>query len=153
MEILIPIKIQKTKTCHRKHPGLTILTHGSLWAPRVVLNTSPLSYANYVQGSGTTTLTFASLIAQEVYQPSLDVTSIDLNGGTIADINSNTASISLSYAIANNTTLVDLTNIRLDSKNPILSSYTVSDTNNLAPVATASVGDGDVVTYYFNSDN
>ena len=120
--------------------------------PRVVLNTSPLSYANYVQGSGTTTLTFASLIAQEVYQPSLDVTSIDLNGGTIADINSNTASISLSYAIANNTTLVDLTNIRLDSKNPILSSYTVSDTNNLAPVATASVGDGDVVTYYFNSD-
>ncbi len=120
--------------------------------PRVVLNTSPLSYANYVQGSGTTTLTFASLIAQEVYQPSLDVTSIDFNGGTIADINSNTASISLSYAIANNTTLADLTNIRLDSKNPILSSYTVSDTNNLAPVATASVGDGDVVTYYFNSD-
>jgi len=120
--------------------------------PRVVLNTTPVTYANYHEGTGTATITFSATVAQEILQLALDVTALELNGGTITDLATNTASLTLAYVTSNSKNLDDLKNIKLDSKNPVLSNFTVTENNNLAPGATTSVKDGDQVTYGFQSD-
>ena len=120
--------------------------------PRVVLNTTPVTYANYHEGTGTATITFSATVAQEILQLALDVTALELNGGTITDLATNTASLTLAYVTSNSKNLDDLKNIKLDSKNPVLSNFTVTENNNLTPGATTSVKDGDQVTYGFQSD-
>ncbi len=120
--------------------------------PRLLLNTTPDSYVYYFDGSGTTTLTFNGIVEQEVSSSDLNITALELNGGTIVDSSSNTASLTLAYVTSNTTNLADSKDIVLDAKNPTLSNYALSDNNNLAPIATSAVNDGDVATFSFESD-
>jgi gliding motility-associated-like protein len=124
-------------------------TNGS---PRLLLNTTPATYAYYVDGSGTAALTFTSLVNEEAETDDLNISTLELNGGTILDASSNTASLTLTYVTSNSTNLSDNKDIVLDAKNPVLSNYTLSDNNNLAPIQTTSVNDGDIATYGFESD-
>ena len=118
-------------------------------SPRLLLNTSPASYVYYFDGSGTTTLTFNSTVNEEVSSTDLNINDLELNGGTIVDSSSNTASLTLAYVTSN---LADSKDIVLDAKNPTLSNYALSDNNNLAPIATSAVNDGDEATFSFESD-
>jgi len=120
--------------------------------PRLLLDTSPASYVYYFDGSGTTTLTFKSTVDEEVRSTDLNINDFELNGGTIVDSSSNTASLTLAYVISNLTNLFDNKNIALDAKNPTFSNYALSDDNNLAPIATFAVNDGDEATFSFESD-
>ncbi len=120
--------------------------------PRLLLNTTPDSYVYYFDGSGTTTLTFNGIVEQEVSSSDLNITALELNGGTIVDSSSSTASLTLAYVTSNTTNLADSKDIVLDAKNPTLSNYALSDNNNLAPIATSAVNDGDVATFSFESD-
>ena len=120
--------------------------------PRVVLNTTPVSYADFSYGSGTTTLTFTNPVAQEVKTSDLNVTALDLNEGTITDGSSNTASLTLTYITSNSKNVSDTNNIKIDAKNPVLSNFAAIHNNNLAPIGTYTVKDGDQVTYRFQSD-
>ena len=124
-------------------------TNGS---PRLLLNTTPATYAYYVDGSGTATLTFKDLVNEEADANPLNVIALELNGGTIVDLASNTASLTLDYVTSNSTNLSDLKNIVIDAKNPRISNYSLSDNNNLAPIPTTSVNDGDIATFGFQSD-
>jgi hypothetical protein len=72
--------------------------------------------------------------------------------GTIVDSASNTASLTLDYVTSNSTNLSDSKDIVVDAKNPRISNYTLSDNNNLAPIPTTSVNDGDIATFGFQSD-
>ena len=121
-------------------------------SPRLLLDTTPASYVYYFDGSGTTQLTFNGTVEQEVISSDLNVSDLELNGGTIVDSSSNTASLTLAYVTSNTTNLADSKDIVLDAKNPTLSNYTLSDNNNLAPIATSAVNDGDVATFSFESD-
>ena len=120
--------------------------------PRLLLNTTPATYVYYLDGSGTATLTFTSLVNEEAETDDLNISTLELNGGTILDASSNTASLTLTYVTSNSTNLSDNKDIVLDAKNPVLSNYTLSDNNNLAPIQTTSVNDGDIATYGFESD-
>ena len=120
-------------------------TNGS---PRLLLNTTPASYVYYHEGSGTATLTFVSLVNEEVVASPLNVSALELNGGTIKDVASNTASLT----IPSGSNLIDSKSIELDAKNPITSNYSLSDNNNLAPIPSLSVNDGDIATIGFQSD-
>jgi len=124
-------------------------TNGS---PRLLLNTTPASYVYYIDGSGTATLTFGSLVFEEVKADDLNISAFELNGGTIVDLASNTASLTLDYVTSNSTNLSDLKDIVIDAKNPTISNYSLSDNNNLAPISTTSVNDGDIATFGFQSD-
>ena len=46
----------------------------------------------------------------------------------------------------------DLKNIAINAINPTISNFTLSDNNNLAPVLSYSVNDGDIATIGFQSD-
>ncbi|MGC6413756.1 MAG: Ig-like domain-containing protein, partial [Bacteroidia bacterium] len=120
--------------------------------PRLLLDTSPASYVYYFDGSRTTTLTFKSTVDEEVRSTDLNINDLELNGGTIVDSSSNTASLTLAYVTSNTTNLTDNKDIVLDAKNPTLSNYALSDNNNLAPIATFAVNDGDEATFSFESD-
>ena len=78
----------------------------------------------------------------------LNVSALELNGGTILDASSNTASLTLPIG----TNLADSKSIELDAKNPTISNHSLSDNNNLAPIPTTSVNDGDIATFGFQSD-
>ena len=116
--------------------------------PRLLLNTTPATYAYYVDGSGTATLTFKDLVNEEADADPLNVSALELNGGTILDASSNTASLT----IPSGSNLADSKSIVVDAKNPIISNYSLSDNNNLAPIPTTSVNDGDIATFGFQSD-
>ena len=116
--------------------------------PRLLLNTTPATYAYYVDGSGTATLTFKDLVNEEAEADPLNVSALELNGGTILDASSNTASLT----IPSGSNLADSKSIVVDAKNPIISNYSLSDNNNLAPIPTTSVNDGDIATFGFQSD-
>ena len=120
-------------------------TNGS---PRLLLNTTPATYVDYYDGSGTSALTFVSLVNEEVEANPLNVSALELNGGTILDASSNTASLTLPIG----TNLADSKSIELDAKNPEISNYSLSDNNNLAPIPSTSVNDGDIATFGFQSD-
>ena len=122
-------------------------TNGS---PRLLLNTTPATYAYYVDGSGTATLTFKDLVNEEADADPLNVSALELNGGTIVDLGSNTASLTLDYVTSNSTNLSDLKNIVIDAKNPRISNYSLSDNNNLAPIPTTSVMMGTLQLLVFN---
>lgn len=124
-------------------------TNGS---PRLLLNTTPASYVYYLDGSGTATLTFENLVNEEVKADDLNISAFELNGGTIVDLASNTASLTLDYVTSNSTNLSDLKNIVIDAKNPTISNYSLSNNNNLAPIPTTSVNDGNIATFGFQSD-
>ena len=130
--------------------SVTVNTSGG--SPRLLLNTTPASYVYFDDGSGTTQLTFKGTVDQEVYSSDLNISALELNGGTIVDSSSNTASLTLSYVTSNSTNLADIKDIVLDAKNPTLSNYALSDNNNLATIATSAVNDGDVATFSFESD-
>ena len=130
--------------------SVTVNTSGG--SPRLLLDTTPASYVYFDDGSGTTQLTFNGTVDQEVYSSDLNISALELNGGTIVDSSSNTASLTLSYVTSNSTNLADSKDIVLDAKNPTLSNYALSDNNNLAPIATSAVNDGDVATFSFESD-
>ncbi|MDA8948874.1 FG-GAP-like repeat-containing protein, partial [Flavobacteriaceae bacterium] len=116
--------------------------------PRLLLNTTPATYVDYIDGSGTSSLTFVSLVSEEVEADPLNVSALELNGGTILDASSNTASLTLPIG----TNLADSKSIELDAKNPTISNHSLSDNNNLAPIPTTSVNDGDIATFGFQSD-
>ena len=116
--------------------------------PRLLLNTTPATYVDYIDGSGTSSLTFVSLVTEEVEADPLNVSALELNGGTILDASSNTASLT----IPSGSNLADSKSIVVDAKNPIISNYSLSDNNNLAPIPTTSVNDGDIATFGFQSD-
>ncbi|MDA9003459.1 cadherin repeat domain-containing protein, partial [Flavobacteriaceae bacterium] len=124
-------------------------TNGS---PRLLLNTTPASFIYYIDGSGTATLTFNNLVNDEVKADDLNISAFELNGGTIVDLASNTASLTLDYVTSNATNLSDLKDIVIDAKNPTISNHSLSDNNNLAPIPTTSVNDGDIATFGFQSD-
>jgi hypothetical protein len=124
-------------------------TNGS---PRLLLNTTPASYVYYLDGSGTATLTFENLVNEKVKADDLNINAFELNGGTIVDLASNTASLTLDYVTSNSTNLSDLKDIVIDAENPTISNYSLSDNNNLAPIPTTSVNDGDIATFGFQSD-
>ena len=67
--------------------------------PRIKLNTSPTArYANYVSGSGTSTLTFSYTIQAGDTSGDLnyfDANSLELNGATLKDAAGNNATIAL----------------------------------------------------------
>jgi hypothetical protein len=79
-------------------------TNGS---PRLLLNTTPASYIYYLDGSGTATLTFENLVNEQVKADDLNINAFELNGGTIVDLASNTASLTLDYVTSNSTNLSD----------------------------------------------
>ena len=116
--------------------------------PRLLLNTTPATYVDYYDGSGTSALTFVSLVNEEVEADPLNVSALELNGGKILDASSNTASLTL----PSGSNLADSKSIVVDAKNPTISNYTLSDNNNLAPIPTTSVNDGDIATFGFQSD-
>ncbi|MDC0515627.1 hypothetical protein OAN99_07430, partial [Flavobacteriaceae bacterium] len=124
-------------------------TNGS---PRLLLNTTPASFIYYIDGSGTATLTFNNLVNDEVKADDLNISAFELNGGTIVDLASNTASLTLDYVTSNSTNLSDSKDIVIDAKNPIISNYSLSDNNNLVPIPNTSVNDGDIATFGFQSD-
>jgi hypothetical protein len=115
--------------------------------PRLLLNTTPATYVDYYDGSGTSTLTFASLVNEGAEADLLNVSALELNGGTILDASSYTASLT----IPSGSNLADSKSIVVDAKNPTISNYTLSD-NNLSPITTTSVNDGDIATFGFQSD-
>jgi gliding motility-associated-like protein len=124
-------------------------TNGS---PRLLLNTTPASYVYYLDGSGTATLTFENLVNEQVKADDLNINAFELNGGTIVDLASNTANLTLDYVTSNSINLSDLKDIDIDAENPTISNYSLSDNNNLAPIPTTSVNDGDIATFGFQSD-
>ena len=66
--------------------------------PKLTLNTAPSETANYVSGSGTSTLTFSYSVAAGDMSSRLDyasATALALNGGTIQDAATNAATLTL----------------------------------------------------------
>ncbi|MDC0485826.1 Ig-like domain-containing protein [Flavobacteriaceae bacterium] len=130
--------------------SVTVNTSGG--SPRLLLNTTPASYVYYFDGSGTATLTFNNTVNEKVVANRLNISAFELNGGTIVDLASNTASLTLAYVTSNSKNVTDLKNIALDAKNPTISNYSLSDNNNLAPIPTTSANDGNIATFGFQSD-
>ena len=130
--------------------SVTVNTSGG--SPRLLLNTTPASYVYYFDGSGTATLTFNNTVNEEVVANRLNISAFELNGGTIVDVASNTASLTLAYVTSNSKNVSDLKNIAINAINPTISNFTLSDNNNLAPVLSYSVNDGDIATIGFQSD-
>ena len=90
-------------------------------------------------------------LVEEEVSNDLNISALELNGGTIVDSSSNTASLTLAYVL-NATNLADYKRYCFDAKNPTSSNYSLSDNNNLAPIPTTSVNDGDIATFGFQSD-
>lgn len=91
-------------------------------SPRITLNTG--GTASYTVGSGTGTLTFDYTVQSGDTSSDLDVTSLDLNGGTIADNTGNSASI---FAVSN--LLSANKDIIVDGSAPLLTTSTVNGTS------------------------
>jgi large repetitive protein len=88
--------------------------------PRLTLNIGGTTrYANYLSGSGSSTLVFRStVISNDVDTNGISINnSIDLNGGSITDSSSNFASLSF--------TPPDLTQVKVDALLPTISSVLV----------------------------
>ena len=119
--------------------------------PRIPLNITKsdgtTAYATYVSGSGTTTPTFVYTVEDGDITGGVELesgaTDLDLNGGTIADVNSNTADT----AFATNSVSLS-TNIEVRATDPNLS---VTLTSNNSVQATAAKA-GDVITVEVTSD-
>ena len=81
-----------------------------------LLNLNSGGSASYASGSGSDTLLFNYVIGANQTAADLDVTSINLNGGTINDRATNTADLSLVALNAANKNLTDNNNIEIDYK-------------------------------------
>ncbi len=83
-------------------------------SPRLKLNSGSGIYASYYSGSGTNTLTFNYTVAVGESATALNVSGVDLNGGSIQDLASNSASLT----IASGFNLADTKNILIDTQAP-----------------------------------
>lgn len=87
--------------------------------PRLTLNVGGTTrYANYLSGSGTSTLIFrSSVVSNDVDANGISMTaSMDMNGGTIQDVSTNNAGTSLTAPL--------LTGVMVDAVLPTISSVT-----------------------------
>ena len=105
--------------------GETVTASG---APKLTLNAVPAESATYVSGSGTPTLTFDYTVQAGDTSADLDyatVASLALNGGTIRDVASNDATLTLP-TVGGASSLGGQKNIVIDTSAPTVTSRTVS---------------------------
>lgn len=108
-------------------------------SPRLNLNTTPLRYAVYQSGSGTSTLSFNYIVQVNDTSSDLDysnTSALDLNGGTIKDSFNNNAVLTL-VTPGNPTSLGHNKNIVIDGVAPTLNS--TNPTHNQLNVLSGSV--------------
>jgi hypothetical protein len=123
--------------------------------PRILLNSG--AYANYLSGSGTNTLTFRYTVGADEESTDLDYSatnSLELNGGTIQDISTNDADLTLP-AVG---TFAGVHAIVIDAKAPAVPSLvsptdgTYTTTAGLTSIDWTDEADmSGPVTYYYQS--
>lgn len=100
--------------------------------PRILLETGPTDrYATYSAGSNTNDISFEYTVIQDDTSPDLDyknTTSLELNGGTLKDTNSNEALLSLPNT-GGPTSLAGVRAIIIDTQSPVITSSSVAIDN------------------------
>jgi hypothetical protein len=98
--------------------------------PQLTLNTTPTRTANYVSGSGTSTLTFDYTVQAGDTSSDLDYAStsaLALNGGTMKDAAANIAALTLPSPGAAGSLSAN-TSIVIDTTNPVVSGAAIANT-------------------------